>query len=166
MDAFAISICKGLSAKTNWVKTGFISAIYFGGFQALMPVLGYLCGEVIQRYIKMVSRYMVLVLLCLIGINMIWETLKGEEKEADAALTPAVMLPAAIATSIDAFAVGITLAALNAPLLSSAGLIGITTFFISMAGVGIGYCFGSKLEKQAGILGGAILILMGLKSFF
>lgn len=165
MDAFAVSVCKGLDTKQRPVKTGFVTGIYFGGFQALMPTLGYICGGTIRQYIEAVSKYVALILLCLIGINMIRETLKGEGNEADASLSPTVMIPAAIATSIDAFAVGITLAALDVDIFFSAMLIGTTTFLIAFAGVWIGYFFGNKLERKAGILGGIILILIGIRIF-
>lgn len=165
MDAFAVSVCKGLNTKKQCVKTGIVAGLYFGGFQALMPTLGYICGGTIRQYITMVSKYVALILLGLIGINMIRETLKGESKEASASLSPAVMVPAAIATSIDAFAVGITLAALDVNILSSAMLIGTTTLLIAFAGVWIGHFFGNKLERKAGILGGVILILIGIRIF-
>ena len=165
MDAFAVSICKGLSAKRDCAKTGIVAGLYFGGFQALMPTLGYICGGTVRQYITMVSKYVALILLGLIGINMIRETLKGESKEANASLSPAVMVPAAVATSIDAFAVGITLAALEVNILSSAMLIGTTTLLIAFAGVWIGHFFGNKLERKAGILGGVILILIGIRIF-
>lgn len=165
MDAFAVSICKGLNARKHYIKTGLIAGMYFGGFQALMPTIGYICGGTIRQYITMVSKYVALILLCLIGINMIRESLKGEQQKTDASLGPAVMLPAAIATSIDAFAVGITLAALEVNIFASAILIGLITFLIAFAGVLIGHCFGNRLEKRAGMLGGIILIFIGLRIF-
>jgi len=165
MDAFAVSICKGLNAGKHFIKTGMTAGLYFGGFQALMPVLGYVCGEAIRQYITMASKYVALILLCLIGFNMIRESLTDGPEKANGSLSPAIMLPAAIATSIDAFAVGITLAALDVNILTSAMLIGSVTFLIAFAGVLIGLCFGSRLEKRADILGGLILILIGLRIF-
>lgn len=119
MDAFAVSVCKGLNTKMHPVKTGLVAGLYFGGFQALMPTLGYICGGTIRQYIEAVSKYVALFLLCIIGINMIRENLKGECKETNGALGFTVMVPAAIATSIDAFAVGITLSALNVKIMLS-----------------------------------------------
>ena len=165
MDAFAVSVCKGLNTRKHCIKTGAVAGLYFGGFQALMPTLGYICGGAIRQYIMAVSKYVALVLLCLIGINMVRESLKGEQRKDDESLGPAAMLPAAIATSIDAFAVGITLVALDVNILTSAMLIGLTTFLIAFAGVWIGHYFGNRLEKHAGMLGGIILILIGLRIF-
>ena len=107
MDAFAVSVCKGLNTKKHPAKAGLIAGVYFGGFQALMPTLGYICGGTIRQYIEAVSKYVALFLLCIIGINMIRENLKGECKGTSRELGFTVMIPAAIATSIDAFAVGI-----------------------------------------------------------
>ena len=165
MDAFAVSVCKGLNTKKHPAKAGLIAGVYFGGFQALMPTLGYICGGTIRQYIEAVSKYVALFLLCIIGINMIRENLKGECKGASRELGFTVMIPAAIATSIDAFAVGITLTALNVKILPSAALIGTTTFLIAFVGVWIGHFFGNRLGNRAGILGGVILILIGVRIF-
>ena len=165
MDAFAVSICKGLALEKITPKKAIIVGIWFGGFQALMPTLGYICGGTIRQYIEAVSKYVALFLLCIIGINMIRENLKGECKGTSGALGFTVMIPAAIATSIDAFAVGITLAALNVKILPSVALIGTTTFLIALAGVWIGHFFGDRLGNRAGILGGVILILIGIRIF-
>ena len=165
MDASSVSVCKGLNTKMHPVKTGLVAGLYFGGFQALMPTLGYICGGTIRQYIEAVSKYVALFLLCIIGINMIRENLKGECKETNGALGFTVMVPAAIATSIDAFAVGITLSALNVKIILSATLIGTTTFLIAFAGVWIGHFFGDRLGNRAGILGGVILILIGVRIF-
>lgn len=165
MDAFAVSVCKGLNTKMHPVKTGLVAGLYFGGFQALMPTLGYICGGTIRQYIEAVSKYVALFLLCIIGINMIRENLKGECKETNGALGFTVMVPTAIATSIDAFAVGITLSALNVKIILSATLIGTTTFLIAFVGVWIGHFFGNRLGNRAGILGGVILILIGVRIF-
>lgn len=165
MDAFAVSVCKGLSTQGNCRKVSIITGAWFGVFQALMPFLGYLCGEGISRYITAVSKYVALIVLSLIGINMIREALKEQEECADASLSPKIMFPAAIATSIDAFAVGITLAALQVHIVPAVLLIGCTTFFISFAGVHVGNVFGNRFEKQAAIFGGVVLICIGLRIF-
>lgn len=165
MDAFAVSVCKGLSTQGNCRKASVVTGLWFGGFQALMPFLGYLCGEGISRYITAVSKYVALVLLSLIGINMIREAVKEQEKCADASLSPQIMFPAAVATSIDAFAVGITLAALQVHIVPAVLLIGCTTFLISCAGVHVGNIFGNRFEKQAAIFGGIVLIGIGLRIF-
>lgn len=165
MDAFAVSICKGLSIQGNCRKASVVTGAWFGGFQALMPFLGYLCGEGISHYITAVSKYVALILLSLIGINMIREAVSKHEENADASLSPKIMLPAAIATSIDAFAVGITLAALQVHIIPSILLIGCTTFFISLSGVHMGNIFGNRFEKQAAILGGIVLVGIGVRIF-
>lgn len=167
MDAFAVSICKGLATQGKCWKTGIVTGAWFGGFQALMPFLGYLCGEGISRYITAVSRYVALIVLALIGINMIREARKSEDEGADtdASLSFKIMLPAAIATSIDAFAVGITLAALQVHIIPAILLIGCTTFLISCAGVHVGNIFGNRFEKQAAVFGGIVLICIGIRIF-
>ena len=165
MDAFAVSVCKGLSTQGNRKKASVITGAWFGGFQALMPFLGYLCGEGISRYITAVSKYVALILLSLIGIKMIREAVKNKEEHNDASLSPKVMFPAAVATSIDAFAVGITLAALQVHIIPAVLLIGCTTFLISCAGVNIGNVFGNRFEKQAAVFGGIVLICIGLRIF-
>ena len=164
MDAVAVSMCKGLSIQGNCTKARIVPGAGLGGFQAIMPFLGYLCGEGISRYITVVSKYVALILLSLIGINMIREAIK-EDEYADASLSPRVMFPAAIATSIDAFAVGITLAALQVHIIPAVVLIGCMTFFLSCAGVHIGNIFGNKYKKQAAIFGGIILICIGLRIY-
>ena len=130
-----------------------------------MPTLGYICGGTIRQYIEAVSKDVALFLLCIIGINLSRENLKGEWKETNRALAFTVMVPAAITTSIDAFAVGITLSALNVKIIPSATLIGTTTFLIAFVGVWIGHFFGNRLGNRAGILGGVILILIGVQIF-
>lgn len=165
MDAFAVSICKGLSTQGNCLKASVVTGAWFGCFQALMPLLGYLCGAGIAQYITAVSKYVALILLSLIGANMIREAIKAERETADASLRPRIMLPAALATSIDAFAVGITLAALQVHIVPAILLIGCTTFVISCAGVHIGNIFGNRYEKQAAIFGGVVLIGIGLRIF-
>ena len=149
-----------MNTKKHPAKAGLIAGVYFGGFQALMPTLGYICSGTIRQYIEAVSKYVALFLLC-----MIRENLKGECKGTSRELGFTVMIPAAIATSTDAFAVGITLAALNVKILPSAALIGTTTFLIAFVGVWIGHFFGDRLGNRAGILGGVILVLIGVRIF-
>ncbi len=165
MDAFAVAVCKGLAMKGSCRKAGVITGLWFGGFQALMPFGGYLCGVGISRYVTAISKYVALVVLSLIGINMIREAAVGKEENADASLRPKVMFPAAVATSIDAFAVGVTLAALQMPVLRAVSVIGGTTFLFSYAGVRIGNMFGSRFGKQAAVCGGIILIGIGVRLF-
>lgn len=165
MDAFAVSVCKGLSLPGRCGKAGIVTGVWFGGFQALMPSLGYLCGEGISRYITAVSKSVALVLLSLIGINMIREAVSEKKENTDASLSLKVMFPAAVATSIDAFAVGITLAALQVHIIPAVLLIGCTTFLISCTGVHVGNIFGSRFEKQAAVFGGIVLICIGLRIF-
>lgn len=165
MDAFAVSVCKGLSIQGKCTKAGFVTGAWFGSFQALMPFLGYLCGESISHYINAVSKYIALFLLSLIGINMIRETLKKKEEQSNASLNPKIMFPAAVATSIDAFAVGITLAALQVHIIPAILLIGCTTFTISCVGVHVGNIFGNRFERQAAVFGGIVLICIGIRIF-
>ncbi len=163
MDAFAVSICKGLSVpKLTWKHT-LIPAVYFGGFQALMPLLGWLLGIQFQSLITSIDHWIAFVLLSLIGVNMIREAWGGGEGEPDASFSFVVMITLAVATSIDALAVGITFAFLSVDIWLAAFLIGGVTFFISAAGVKIGNAFGTRFQKKAEILGGVILILTGIK---
>ena len=165
MDAFSVAICKGLALRKVTMGRAAIVGLWFGGFQALMPVLGYLLGD---RFASAISRYdhwIILLLLCLIGGNMIREALdKSEaEEETDPGLDFKSMLLLAVATSIDALAVGVTFAFLQVDILPAAGLIGVITFLISAAGVKIGSLFGLRYRARAEICGGVILILLGIK---
>ena len=160
MDALAVAIGKG-----ECKKICIITGLYFGSFQTFMPFLGFLCGETISHYITSVSKIVSLILLVLIGLNMIRETIRETDKEESASLSVKVMLPAAVATSIDAFAVGVTFAALEVNIIIAVLLIGFIAFLFSCIGVKIGSIFGSRFEKQSGILGGIILILIGIKIF-
>lgn len=164
MDAFAVSICKGLSMKKiNW-KKGIIIGLYFGIFQALMPMIGYFCGSAFESFVTSIDHWITFILLLLIGGNMIKESLGKEESEnCNDNVNFKTMIVLAIATSIDALAVGITFAFLNVNLLLAVSLIGIITFIISLIGVKLGNKFGSKYEKKAQIAGGVILIIIGLK---
>lgn len=167
MDAFAVAICKGLSLKKVTLKNTALVGAYFGIFQAGMPLLGYLVGKQFETAIKSIDHWIAFFLLGAIGVNMLREALSKEqdpascEKAAD--LRPKAMLPLAVATSIDALAVGITLAFLRADIVPAVSFIGTATFFISMAGVKIGSLFGRKYKAKAELCGGAILILIGLK---
>lgn len=163
MDAFAVSICKGLfMKKTNWKKT-LIIGTYFGLFQAIMPVIGYFLGSFFEELVTQVDHWIAFILLCIIGINMIKEIFSKEEDSYDDNVDFKTMIVLAIATSIDALAVGITLAFLQTNIMISALTIGIITFAISVLGVKIGNRFGDKFEKKAQFTGGLILILMGVK---
>ena len=162
MDAFAVSVCKGLSVPR--VQPGHAAAVglYFGGFQALMPLVGYLLGIRFQSLIGAIDHWIAFLLLGFIGFGMIRES-RGEPEEVDAAFGPRAMLPLAVATSIDALAVGITFAFLNVHLLAAVSFIGVTTFTLSAIGVKIGNVFGTKYKSKAEFAGGVILILLGFK---
>ena len=165
MDAFSVSICKGLTTKRFSWRMALICGLWFGLFQALMPIIGYFLGSQFARFIESVDHWIAFGLLALIGANMIREAV-SDEKEDDkdnGALDFKTMLFLAIATSIDALAVGVSFACIQVKLWSSVLIIGITTFLFSVVGVKIGNVFGSKFEKSAEIVGGIILILIGLK---
>lgn len=164
MDAFAVAICKGLALKNITWRHALTVGLWFGGFQALMPLLGYLAGAQFKDAIAAYDHWIAFALLVLIGGNMIREALfEGKDEGADAALSFRAMLLLAIATSIDALAVGVTFAFLEVNIFTSILLIGVTTCALSMAGVKLGAVFGDKYEKKAQILGGVILILLGVK---
>ena len=163
MDAFAVSICKGLSANKLEPRHMFITGLYFGGFQALMPLIGYFLGISFRKYIESVDHWIAFVLLALIGANMIREALSTDEEEKNADFGFRSMFPMAIATSIDALTVGITLAFLDVNIWSSISLIGSITFLLSALGVLLGRIVGCKFKSKAEFFGGAVLILLGLK---
>ena len=163
MDAFSVSICKGLTTKGFSWKMALTCGLWFGFFQALMPVIGYFLGAQFQQYIEAYDHWIAFGLLFLIGANMIREALMGKEEESSNSLDFRTMLLLAIATSIDALAVGVSFACIQVRLWSSVLIIGVTTFLFSILGVKIGNVFGSKFERSAGIIGGIILILIGLK---
>lgn len=166
MDAFAVSVCKGLAMKKADTKGMCICGAWFGGFQALMPLIGYYLGTLFADAIVSIDHWVAFGLLVLIGVNMIWEAFSKEDEEdvTQADLSIKTMFIMAIATSIDALAVGISLAmAGDVNIWNAIALIGITTFVLSAAGVKIGSIFGSKFEKNAQLAGGAILICLGLK---
>ena len=163
MDAFAVSICKGLSIRQLKLRQALIVGAWFGAFQALMPAVGWLLGSAFTDLIESVDHWIAFVLLSLIGGNMIREALSHEEEDADPSLAPVAMLLLAVATSIDALAVGITFAFLRVDILPAVTLIGVCTFLISAAGVKIGNVFGSRFKSGAELAGGVVLVLIGLK---
>ena len=173
MDAFAVSVCKGLAIPKINLKKAAICGVWFGGFQALMPIIGYLLGAGFTGYITGITPWIAFVLLSLIGGNMIKEALSKEEEKANDSLGFKVMLTMALATSIDALAVGVTFACVPVSILGSVGemvntilgvvIIGITTFILSCIGVKIGNLFGLKYKSKAELAGGIILICLGIK---
>ena len=168
MDAFAVAICQGLSmTKIKWGHALTVG-LYFGGFQALMPLLGWVLGSQLSGYIQQYDHWVAFILLLLIGGNMIREALSGEEDEAEDTATGGgldhkKLFLMAVATSIDALAVGVTFAFLETPILPAVSLIGVTTFCISVAGVAVGCWFGARYKQRAEITGGVILVLLGTK---
>ena len=167
MDAFAVSICKGLAMKRSTLKAELTCGLWFGGFQALMPLIGFFLGNLFAGAIEAVDHWVACLLLVIIGVNMLKEAF-GQDEECDscgsADLGVKTMFVMAVATSIDALAVGISLAmAGDVNILQAVILIGICTCLLSMAGVKIGSIFGSRFEKKAQLAGGIILILLGVK---
>ena len=167
MDAFAVSICKGLAMKKATLKAGLTCGLWFGGFQALMPLIGFFLGTLFAEAIEAVDHWVAFILLGIIGINMLKEAFEKNECEccadANADLSPKTMFVMAIATSIDALAVGISLAMEGANIYVAIALIGVVTFSMCALGVKIGNVFGGRFEKKAQIAGGVILILLGLR---
>jgi putative Mn2+ efflux pump MntP len=166
MDAFAVSICKGLAMREKVLKKGIIVGLWFGGFQALMPTIGFFLGTQFKDQITSIDHWIAFVLLGLIGINMVKGALSNDEEQADDSIAVKEMFMLAVATSIDALAVGITFAFLNVHIVSAAAMIGVCTFLISFAGVKIGNIFGTKYKSKAELAGGIILILLGFKILF
>ncbi len=164
MDAFAVAICKGLATYKLKKRHMIITGAWFGSFQALMPLLGYFLGTAFEKYVTAVDHYIAFILLGGIGANMIKEAFSKEENEADCSFSFKTMLVMAIATSIDALAVGITFALLpDVNILAAVLFIGIITFILSALGVKIGNVFGAKWKSKAEIAGGVILIILGTK---
>lgn len=163
MDAFAVSICKGLSAMELRPRHLLICGLYFGGFQALMPLIGWVLGSQFQALIGGIDHWIAFILLGIIGLNMVKEALGHDEECPDASFSTGVMLPLAIATSIDALAVGVTFAFLEVQIVPAVSFIGLVTFACSAAGVKIGSVFGLKYKSKAELFGGAVLIIMGIK---
>ena len=166
MDAFAVSICKGLAMREKVLKKGIIVGLWFGGFQALMPTIGFFLGTQFKDQITSIDHWIAFVLLGLIGINMVKEALSNDEEQADDSIAVKEMFMLAVAPSIDALAVGITFAFLNVHIVSAAAMIGVCTFLISFVGVKIGNIFGTKYKSKAELAGGIILILLGFKILF
>ena len=163
MDAFAVSICNGLSVRKLKPRHAVICGAYFGGFQALMPVIGWLLGRQFEVLIKSIDHWIAFALLVLIGANMIREAVKNEEENLNDSFTPRTMLPLAVATSIDALAVGVTFAFLDVEIVPEVSMIGVTTFVLSAIGVKIGNVFGAKYKSKAELVGGIVLVAMGIK---
>lgn len=166
MDAFAVAICKGLAMPNKVDKKGaLLIALYFGVFQAVMPALGWLLGSQFARYVTQMAPWIAFVLLAWIGGSMIRESLSKEEREEEetGSVSHKELLVLAVATSIDALAVGVTFAFLQVRILPSVTLIGLVTFVLSFAGVAVGNRFGARFEKKAELAGGVVLLLIGLK---
>ena len=164
MDAFAVSICKGLAMRRLRPGRAAIVGAYFGGFQALMPLIGYFLGVRFESYITTVDHWIAFVLLLFLGAKMIWETLRGGEDDGcDDSVSFRSMILLASATSIDALAVGITFAFLSVNIWLAIAIIGVTTFLFCFGGVGIGAAFGTRFKRPAEITGGVILVLLGAK---
>ena len=167
MDAFAVSICKGLGMKEVNPKVAVVLALFFGGFQALMPLIGWALGSQFLGIIGPIDHWVAFVLLAVIGGKMLWEAFREDAGEDDGKPADRIDLGEffilAIATSIDALAVGISFAALSVDIVPSVALIGVITFAFSIAGVFVGNFFGSRYEKPASIVGGVVLILIGTK---
>ncbi len=166
MDAFAVAVCKGLAVKKAGIKQMLIAGLWFGGFQALMPFIGYLFGSTLKEYVEKYDHWIAFILLGIIGINMIKEALSKEEKEecSGSSMKAKDMFTLAVATSIDALIVGIGYAFLpDVNIGIAVGFIGVITFVLSAVGIKIGNIFGIKFKSKAELTGGIILILMGLK---
>lgn len=165
MDAFAVSVCKGLAMNKLSFKQAGIVGVWFGGFQALMPTLGFLLGRTFADFVDIFADWIAFILLALIGANMIKEALSKEVEEADDSLAFKEMLILAIATSIDAFAVGVSFAfmGIGRLIVPAVLFIGITTFILSAAGVKVGNVFGVRYKAKAELAGGVVLILIGVK---
>ena len=163
MDAFAVSVGKGLSVKQVLPRHAMSAGLWFGGFQALMPIIGYLLGCGFAPIVERVDHWIAFALLLLIGLNMIRESLSGDDEGQDSDFGFRTMFLMAIATSIDALTVGVSMAFLKVDIWVAAAIIGVITFALSAAGVSLGSRFGAKVGSRAGILGGVVLIALGIK---
>ena len=163
MDAFAVALCKGLSMRRINYAHAAVIALFFGVFQAVMPLIGWVLGTQFARHITSVDHWIAFALLGYIGGKMIWEAVRGGEEEHAEALSLKLLVMMAVATSIDALAVGITFAFLQMDILPSAAVIGLTTFVISFGGVFAGNRFGARYKRKAEIVGGVVLVLIGVK---
>lgn len=166
MDAFAVSTCKGLNMRSmSWKRAGIIG-LFFGGFQAFMPLIGWLLGRQFEHLITSIDHWVVFALLAFIGGKMIYEALKKDDGDGcpvEDKLDIKELIGLSFATSVDALAVGISFAFLNVKILPSVATIGVTTLLLSMAGVAIGQKFGAKYQDKAELAGGIVLVLIGLK---
>lgn len=164
MDAFAVSVCKGLKMKTIDYGKTLLIGLFFGGFQAIMPIIGWLIGYKFQQHIERIDHWIAFLLLAFIGAKMIYESFKPDEDNSPDTLRLSELFILAIATSIDALAVGITFAILNdINIFFSAAVIGLITFILSVIGVGVGNKFGAFYKNKAELTGGIILMILGLK---
>lgn len=167
MDAFAVAVCKGLSMKKINYRHSFVIALFFGGFQALMPFIGYYLGKTFEKYITSIDHWIAFILLAYIGGKMVYEAIRGEEEEETVcaeALDVKELFMLAVATSIDALAIGITFSFFkDTNIINNITVIGITTFIISFGGIFIGNKFGTRYKTRAEIAGGIILVLLGIK---
>lgn len=163
MDAFAVSICKGLSVRRCSIRHMMICGLYFGLFQGGMPLIGYLLGSQFESLVTVVAPYIAFALLALIGFNMIREDREDDEETVDDDFSVKAMIPLAVATSIDALAVGVSFAFLQVNIVPAVSFIAVTTFCCCVIGVKIGSIFGSKYKHGAEFFGGLVLILMGFK---
>ena len=163
MDAFAVSVCKGLSMKKINLKNALIIALYFGIFQAVMPIIGYMLGTTFSSFVESVDHWIAFILLSIIGGNMIKESTDNEEEKRNDKVDFKTMILLGVATSIDALAVGVTFAFFKTNILLSVTIIGIVTFILSIIGVIIGNKFGDKFQNKAELIGGIILIIIGFK---
>lgn len=167
MDAFAVSVCKGLAMRRVNKKQALVIGLFFGGFQALMPFAGWMLGSRFEQYITNVDHWIAFLLLGFIGGKMILEALKPEEPEEIGEMDPPLdlkeLLILALATSIDALAVGITFAFLDYPIVEAISVIGVVTFVIAVGGVYVGNFFGNKYKNKAELVGGVILVLLGTR---
>lgn len=164
MDAFAVSVCKGLAIGKIQLRHACIVGAWFGIFQAVMPLLGYLLGSTFSMFVSSIDHWIACGLLVIIGGNMIREAVGGDNDELpDASISPKKMIMPAIATSIDALAVGVTFAFLDVPVFMASGIIGVITFLCSAVGVKLGSIFGAKYRSKAELAGGIVLIILGFK---
>lgn len=168
MDAFAVSVCKGLGMSRLNMKQAVVISLFFGGFQALMPLVGWALGSQLADLITPIDHWIAFALLAFVGGKMLWDAFHeddgGDGEAKDATLDLKELLMLAIATSIDALAVGVTFAFLQVAIVPSVTIIGVTTFALSFVGVAVGHFFGARFEKPATIAGGAVLILIGVKT--
>ena len=163
MDAFAVAVCKGLSVGKPKPQHYLLIGLWFGGFQALMPTVGYYLGSLFKSYVDRVSSWIAFVLLMLIGANMIREAFSKEEESMSGSFSVKTMLLLAVATSIDALATGVTFQLTGTNIWMAISLVGCTTFLFSFLGVKVGSTFGAKYQSKAELIGGVILVLMGVK---